>query len=131
MVGIHSASRYWHGFAAKAHLSSLLAGLHCITQFVWHQLCRLHPYLLPTVAVLLAITLGALAYRARRRQGYGPFGLGVLGAGAILFGKFASEIDVGVYAGAGLLIAASIWNLWPRRQPSIQQRVNYDESTTN
>jgi mercuric ion transport protein len=77
------------------------------------------PYLLPTVSMLLAITLGALAYRARRRQGYGPFGLGVLGAAAILFGKFASEIDVGVYAGAGLLIVASIWNLWPRRQPSI------------
>ena len=93
------------------------------------------PYLLPTVSVLLVITLWALAFRARRRQGYGPFGLGVMGAAAILVGKFASENDVGVYAGAILLIVASVWNLWPSRRPKHQspsttKGVNYDKSTT-
>ena len=92
------------------------------------------PYLLPTLSAFLAITVWALAFRARSRRGYGPFGLGVLGAGAVLMGKFAFEHDAGVYAGAMLLVVASVWNLWPRsksQHPSINHGVKCDETKTS
>jgi hypothetical protein len=72
------------------------------------------PYLLPTIAVFLAITLSALAYHARARRGYGPFWLGVLGSIGILVGKFIIESHLGMYLGIGLLVGASLWNIWPR-----------------
>ena len=71
------------------------------------------PYLLPTVAVFLAITLSALAHRARARRGYGPFWLGVLGSLSVLIGKFIIESGLGLYVGIGLLVGASLWNIWP------------------
>ncbi|NIO41567.1 MAG: hypothetical protein GTO41_16155, partial [Burkholderiales bacterium] len=71
------------------------------------------PYLLPTIAVFLAITLSALAYRAKARQGFGPFWLGVLGSTGILAGKFFIESDLRTYLGIGLLVGASLWNIWP------------------
>jgi len=71
------------------------------------------PYLLPTLTVFLAITLWALAYRAEARRGYGPLALGALGAGAVLTGKFVLETDLAMYTGAGLLLGAALWNLWP------------------
>ena len=78
------------------------------------------PYLLPTIAILLVISLCALAYRAPARRGYGPFWLGLLGSFITLIGKFVSENDLALYLGIGLLVAASLWNILPRklRQPA-------------
>jgi mercuric ion transport protein len=73
------------------------------------------PYLLPTVAILLAITLCALAYRAPARRGYGPFWLGLLGSFSVLTGKFTIENDLVLYLGVALLVGASLWNIWPHR----------------
>jgi hypothetical protein len=80
------------------------------------------PYLLPTVALLLAITLWALVYRAPARRGYGPFWLGLLGSLSVLVGKFVLESDPALFLGSGLLVGASLWNIWPRklRQPTTQ-----------
>ena len=72
------------------------------------------PYLLPMVILFLAITLSALAYRARARRGYGPFWLGVLSALIVLAGKFIFDSELGLYFGTGLLVVASLWNIWPR-----------------
>ncbi len=72
------------------------------------------PYLLPTVAILFAITLWALAFRARARRGYGPFWLGLLGGLSVLVGKFIFDSDPALFLGGGLLIGASLWNIWPR-----------------
>ena len=66
-------------------------------------------------AVFLAIAVGALAYRARRRRGYLPFALGVVAAAVVLIGKFTFESDPAMYAGLAILIGASLWNTWPRR----------------
>lgn len=73
------------------------------------------PYLFPTIAILLVITLATLAYRAPSRHGYGPFWLGALGGGAVLIGKFAAASDLALYGGAALLVGAAVWNIWPRR----------------
>ena len=72
-------------------------------------------YLLPLTVAFLAIAAAALGFRAPRRRGYGPFWLGLVAAAVILTGKFYFDAAPAVYAGVGLLIAASVWNGWPRR----------------
>lgn len=71
-------------------------------------------YLLPLTAGFLVLAVGALAFRARHRRGYGPFAAGAIATGIVLIGKFAHESDPAMYGGLALLIGASIWNTWPR-----------------
>ncbi len=78
--------------------------------FLWQQ-----TYLLPVTAALLVVALASLAWRASARRGYGPFVLGLLAAAVLLIGKFGFDSTAATYAGAAGLIAASIWNAWPRR----------------
>jgi hypothetical protein len=73
------------------------------------------PYLQPTLAMLLAISLWALAYRAPVRRGYGPFWIGLVGGLSVLIGKFILDSDTALFLGSGLLVGASLWNVWPRR----------------
>lgn len=70
-------------------------------------------YLLPMTAAFLVLAMGMLAFRARRRRGYGPFALGTIAASLILLGKFSLASNPVLYAGLGLLILASVWNSWP------------------
>lgn len=72
-------------------------------------------YLLPLTIAFLAITATALGFRASRRQGYGPFWLGLVAAAVIVTGKFYFDAELATYSGVALLVAASIWNSWPRR----------------
>ena len=71
-------------------------------------------YLLPLTALFVLIALGALAFRAKTRRGYGPFVIGLLASGIVLGGKFALGLDVAMYGGIALLVVASLWNAWPR-----------------
>ena len=71
-------------------------------------------YLLPIAAILLGLTLAMLAYRARARRGYGPFFLGIAGAAGAIAGKFVFSIDLILYLGLVLILAAAVWNVWPR-----------------
>jgi len=73
------------------------------------------PYLFPLTVITLAAVAASLGFRARRRRGFGPLLLGVLGSGAILLGKFLFVSDVLLYSGIAFLIGASIWNSWPKR----------------
>ncbi|MEJ8568845.1 hypothetical protein [Elongatibacter sediminis] len=82
------------------------------------------PMLLPVLTALLALALVALAYRARYRRGYGPFWLGLLASGIILFGKFTWGNDPAVYVGSMILLGASAWNAWPRGWPARKSRIN-------
>ena len=87
-------------------------------------------YLLPLTFIFLALTTAALGFRASQRRGYGPLLLGVIAAAMSLAGKFYFEITQAVYAGVGLLIAASIWNSWPRRAiPAGSECVQIDFDT--
>lgn len=76
-------------------------------------------YLLPLTAAFLVIAVAALAFRASKRRGYGPFVLGVVAGSAVLFGKFAWESKVTMYTALGLLVVASLWNAWPTREAAI------------
>lgn len=73
------------------------------------------PYLLPLMLGFLTVTLATLAWRARARRGYGPLWLGLASAGIVLTGKFAFDSENAVWTGIVLLVAASLWNSWPRR----------------
>lgn len=76
------------------------------------------PYLFPLTVITLAAvaaSLGYRGYRAKRRRGYGPLLLGLLGSGAILLGKFLLMSNALLYSGIAFLIGASIWNSWPKR----------------
>lgn len=72
-------------------------------------------YLLPVTAAFLAIAVGALGVRASRRRGLGPFWIGVIAASSVLIGKFRLDSAMITYAGVGLLVIASVWNVIPRR----------------
>ena len=73
-------------------------------------------WLLPLTLAALALALGGLAFRARRRRGFGPLILGAVAAGAILLGKFVLGVNGPVYTGTVLLVGASLWNSWPKKQ---------------
>jgi len=72
-------------------------------------------YLLPLTVCFLAVTALALGHRASQRHGYGPLWLGLVAAAVILTGKFYFDAKPATYIGVGILVAASIWNSWPRR----------------
>lgn len=71
-------------------------------------------YLLPLTVALLAVALTALVYGASKRRGRGPFVLGTVGSVALVLAKFVLEQASVTYAATGLILAASIWNAWPR-----------------
>jgi hypothetical protein len=73
-------------------------------------------WLLPLTAGALLLALVGLGFRARRRHGFGPLALGALAATGILLGKFAFGLNIAIYLGTALLVAASVWNSWPRKQ---------------
>ena len=72
-------------------------------------------WLLPLTAVFMVVAVGSLAFRARRRRGYGPFAIGLLAAVVVLGGKFVLGSDPAMYGGIALLVGASLWNSWPRK----------------
>jgi mercuric ion transport protein len=71
-------------------------------------------HLLPLTAGFLVLALGALAFRANKRCGYGPLLIGLFAASGVLLGKFVWESNPTVYSGIGLLVISSLWNAWPR-----------------
>lgn len=72
-------------------------------------------YLLPLTAAFLAIAVAALAFKAKNRQGYGPFVLDAFSAAGVLVGKFYWESNPTMYAAVAVLVIASVWNAWPHR----------------
>lgn len=72
------------------------------------------PYLLPLTVGFLLLSLVALGWRAAQRRGYGPLTLGLAASAVLLIGKFAFDSDTVMYAGMAVLVAASLWNAWPR-----------------
>lgn len=73
-------------------------------------------FLLPITGFALGLVIGMLAWRARERRGYGPALLGVAASGVIVIGKFVLSSNPAAYAGASVLLAACVWNTWPRRR---------------
>lgn len=73
-------------------------------------------YLLPLTVICLIIALASLAFRARSRQGYGPFLVGMAASATMIGGKFWLTNGYIAFVGIVLLIGASVWNSWPRKQ---------------
>ena len=71
-------------------------------------------WLLPLTAAFLLAAVASLAYRAKSHRGYRPFFVGLLAASLLLAGKFRIASDLVTYGGAVLLVAAAVWNAWPR-----------------
>lgn len=76
-------------------------------------------YLLPFTAVFLLLAVGALAFRARMRRGYGPFIAGLAASTIVLTGKFTLASNAAMYGGIALLVVASVWNVWPRKAADV------------
>src|SRR5437879_11908044 len=55
-------------------------------------------YLLPITIAFLILTLIVLVFRAKRRRGYLPFGLGLIGSAATVVGKFSLESNPAFYS---------------------------------
>jgi hypothetical protein len=72
-------------------------------------------YLFPLTAVFLLVSVFTLGFRANTRRGYGPLGAGLMAGALILYGKFSLQQNAVAYSGVAILIAASLWNAWPRR----------------
>jgi hypothetical protein len=79
--------------------------------FLWQA-----AYLLPITIVLLSGAVFALGYKANARHGVMPMALGVLASAAVLAGKFGLGSDPVVFAGLAMLVVASVWNAWPRKE---------------
>jgi mercuric ion transport protein len=72
-------------------------------------------YLFPLTLLFLGIAVAALGFRANRRRGRGPLRVGLLASAIVLVGKFVFDSDALVYGGIAALVAASLWNGWPRK----------------
>ncbi len=72
-------------------------------------------YLLPITVAFLALALASLAFRASSRRGLRPFWTGMVAASGVVAGKFWLDSTALTYAGVGLLVVASVWNIIPRR----------------
>ena len=75
-------------------------------------------YLLPLTITFLGLALAALAFRAKNRNGFGPFSIGLVATAGVLLGKFVWESPATIYSAVGMLVLATLWNAWPRRQHS-------------
>jgi len=76
-------------------------------------------YLLPLTVAFLAIAVGALTFAARRHGSYRPLVLGLVGSAIVLLAKFVLGSTPATSGGVGMLIAASVWNVWPRRATAL------------
>lgn len=77
------------------------------------------PYLLPVTAVLLVVSLFPLGWQAKRRRGYLPLVMGLIASLLILDGKFYFEMPWVFYTGVLFLLAASVWNIWPKNKACV------------
>lgn len=68
---------------------------------------------LPLGVGFLVLSVASLWYRASQRRGYRPLLLGIAGAGFLLTGEMVVGSEVVTFGGVGVLIVASVWNVWP------------------
>ncbi len=76
-------------------------------------------YLLRFTAAFLVVAVGALALGAKRHGKHGPLLVGFVGSAVVLLGKFVLGSSPATFGGIGMLIAASVWNAWPRHAAAV------------
>jgi len=67
-----------------------------------------------------------VAWSIKSHGRLGPLLVTVLGSGAVVAGRLVWVVPALLYVGVGLLVGASLWNLWlkrPRSEPLVQIRL--------
>lgn len=72
-------------------------------------------YLFPFTLGFMVLAVGSMFYGAGRRKGYKPAAMGLAACSAIILGRFVFDYAPILYGGTGLLVAASLWDVWPKR----------------
>lgn len=98
-------------------------------------------YLFPLTLFFVALAVISLGWRARRRHGFGPLIVGLVGAGLLITGRFYVGSNLLLYSGMMTFIAAAFWNGWPRKKgdaatddsgcPNCQPLVSLEIDTEN
>jgi len=73
------------------------------------------PFLTLFTLILLGVAVLSLSYKGEQRRGRAPFYLGLLSGAVMLLGQYSWQSLEMIYLGIAMLIAASIWNAWPKR----------------
>ena len=63
----------------------------------------------------LVFAVGMLGFRANKRRGNGPLVIGFMAGILIIISKSYLRVDYLSSTGIFLLVAASVWNVWPRK----------------
>jgi len=82
--------------------------------------------LAPLIAVALVVGIAAVAWSTRSHRRPGPLILTIVGSVAITCGRLLWNVHPLVYGGGGVLLGASLWNLWlkrPRKEPLVNIRL--------
>lgn len=71
--------------------------------------------------MLLVLGLASLGWSWRRHRHRGPLTVSSIGAVLLILGRLAWKFPLMLYAGAGLVLVGSFWNLWLgwRRSPDL------------
>lgn len=71
--------------------------------------------LAPVIALFLLVGVATVAWSTRSHRHPGPLITTVTGALLVAAGRLVWDVPAALYTGVGLLIAASLWNLWLKR----------------
>lgn len=81
----------------------------------------------PLIAGLLLVGIGSVAFASRSHNNRAPLVLTLVGTAAVVVGKLVWDLPFLLYAGAALLFAAALYNLWLKRPRRRQVSALADE----
>jgi len=79
--------------------------------------------LAPLIAVFLVVGIASIAWTSRSHRRIGPLAGAIVGSALVVVGRLIWDLPIVLYAGVGLLVLSSLWNLWlkrPRRARLVQ-----------
>jgi hypothetical protein len=68
--------------------------------------------------LLLVMGLASLGWSWRAHRHSGPLVIGGIGAVLLVLGRLTWDLPLLLYAGAGLVLVGSVWNLWLGLRPA-------------
>lgn len=70
----------------------------------------------PLIGGFLVVGIASIAWATRSHQNLGPLGVTVVGSAGVVVSRLLWNVPAALYASIAVLIAASVWNLWLKRQ---------------